>query len=325
MPDTKIAKRDFSRIGMALFVIGIVTTVLQVLFSVLWNIFTINSPIATAEWATWILTFAPMYLIAVPIGIAMMRRVPVESQQPSKLSGKRFWSLMVMCLPVMYIGNIIGTLLSFILSGGTAENALLTMIDGNLLYTFVFAVLVAPVVEEYIFRKQIIDRLGKHGEKTAILFSALTFGLFHMNLFQFFYAFGLGVLFAYVYIRTKKLQYPILMHMLINFQGSILAPWVISKLDVEALEQLTAGEFDTSLLIEMLPGLSVYLIYSVLLMAGVVVGLILLINSWKKRQIHPAAQPVSVKTVWCNVGMILFTIFCVLMSLFSLFSALLLA
>ena len=51
------------------------------------------------------------------------------------------------------------------------------------------------------------------------------FGLFHLNLFQFFYAFGLGLMFGYVYMRTSQLRYSIVMHMIINFNGSVLAPW----------------------------------------------------------------------------------------------------
>ncbi len=61
------------------------------------------------------------------------------------------------------------------------------------------------------FRKEIIS-LRRYGEKTAIMFSALAFALFHMNVFQFFYAFGLGLMFGYVYTRTSRLRYSVAMH-----------------------------------------------------------------------------------------------------------------
>ena len=44
-----------------------------------------------------------------------------------------------------------------------------------------------------------------------------------MNLFQFFYAFLLGLMFGYVYTRTSKLRYSTAMHMIINFNGGVLA------------------------------------------------------------------------------------------------------
>ena len=46
-----------------------------------------------------------------------------------------------------------------------------------------------------------------------------------MNVFQFFYAFGLGLMFGYVYTRTSRLRYSVAMHMLINLNGSVLAHW----------------------------------------------------------------------------------------------------
>lgn len=323
----KSIRKDFSNIGLALFTIGIVTTVLQFFFSILWTVCTLRTPLANTEWAMWLVTFAPMYLIAVPIGLAIMRTVPADHHRPAKLGAKRFWMLMLMCMPVMYIGNIIGNVLSLVLSAGTAENALLNYIDGNPLLTVLFAVIIAPIAEEYIFRKQIIDRLSRYSEKTAVLVSALTFGLFHMNLFQFFYAFGLGILFAYVYVRTHSVRYPIFMHMLINFQGSVIAPWIMKQLDPEFMDSLLTGHLDVTLLGESLPGLLIYMTYSALLMLGVVGGLALLIINWKKRQLSPVSQEMSSKEItkaaFCNVGMILFSVFCVIMILFSLLAGLL--
>lgn len=327
MYEQRTVKRSYSRIGWALFAIAAATTVLQFLVSTLWYIFTLGTPVAEAEWATWILTFAPMYLIAVPIGLAIMRTVPAEPGNTEKLGAKRFWTLMLICMPIMYAGNIIGTILSLILSGGTAENMLLDLISGNPVYTLLFAVLAAPILEEYIFRKQIIDRLGKYGEKTAILLSALTFGLFHMNLFQFFYAFGLGAIFAYIYVRTRSLRYPVFMHMIINFQGSILAPWVLEQLNPEVLEQLTAGTLDFQLLADSLPGLLIYMAYSSVIMLAVIVGLILLIVNRKKREFHPAPQELPAKDsmgIACrSAGMIVFGVFCLIMIVLSLLSGLL--
>ena len=68
------------------------------------------------------------------------------------------------------------------------------------------------ILEEFIFRKMVIDRIWQYGEKIAVVTSALIFALFHINLFQFFYALGIGLIFAYVYLRTGKLRYTIIMH-----------------------------------------------------------------------------------------------------------------
>jgi membrane protease YdiL (CAAX protease family) len=224
-------------------------------------------------------------------------------------------------MPVMYGGNLIGNMLSALLSGGTAENVLTDFIMGNPLYSFIFTVLLAPFLEEFIFRKQIVDRLGKYGEKTAIVFSAVTFGLFHMNLFQFFYAFGLGLIFAYVYTRTRMLRYPVIMHMIINFMGSVIAPLLLKMVDLELLA--SPDTVAPEQMMQMLPGMLAYLGYAFLLLGSSIAGLVLIIVRWKKAQFKPTSQqllPGTGTTVICrSPGMICFTVFCLIMIVLALF------
>lgn len=119
----------------------------------------------------------------------------------------------------MFLGNMIGNILSAGATDGQATNRINDVILGSdWRVNALFIGLLAPVCEEWIFRKEIISRLRRYGEKTAIMFSALAFALFHMNVFQFFYAFGLGLMFGYVYTRTSRLRYSVAMHMLINLE-----------------------------------------------------------------------------------------------------------
>jgi membrane protease YdiL (CAAX protease family) len=314
------ARKDFSRFGFALFTVGIITTVLQLVVGIIWGAFFMESPLAEMEIMQWLLTMAPMYLIAVPIGLLMMKKIPAQSQEKQKLSFGRFWLLMLICMPVMYGGNCLGNILSSLLSGGSAENVLLDYIMGNPLYSFLFTVLLAPFMEEFLFRKQIIDRLGKYGEKTAILFSGITFGLFHLNLFQFFYAFGLGVIFAYVYTRTRMLRYPVIMHMVINFMGSVIAPLLLNMLDLELLSSPDTASLEQ--IMQMLPGLLAYLGYAFLLLGSAIAGLVVIIVRWNKVKFCPTSQellPGSEKEVILrSPGMIVFTVFCLVMIVLAL-------
>lgn len=319
----RAARKDFSRVGLALLTVAGVAVVLQLGFSMILEfLFPAEDLLTDHPLLLWLLTFAPMYLVAMPAGLLVFRRISAEPVAPQKMEWKHFGILMLICMPIMYAGNIIGTFLSLLLSGGTAENILMDYVFSSPLYTFLVAVLIAPFMEEYIFRKQIIDRCGKYGEVTAILVSALTFALFHMNLFQFFYAFGLGILMAYAYTRTRMLRYPVLMHMIINFMGSVLAPAVLNLLDMEALESLSAGQFDPEMLVSSLPGLLLYFGYAALLNVLYVAGFVFLIIRWKKRTILPTAQELPkgshFKTVWLNVGMILYFLFTLAFTVFSL-------
>ena len=83
-------------------------------------------------------------------------------------------------------------------------------------------VLLAPVVEELVFRKYVIDRMYPYGEKTAIFLSATVFAVMHGNLNQVFYAFFLGCAQGYLYCKTRNVCYTICIHIMVNFMGSVL-------------------------------------------------------------------------------------------------------
>ena len=58
--------------------------------------------------------------------------------------------------------------------------------------------LVAPVVEELLFRGAVLRSFQPFGKRFAIVFSALLFGLFHGNLVQIPFAFLVGLVLGYV-------------------------------------------------------------------------------------------------------------------------------
>lgn len=316
----KTAKKTYSRVGLALFGIGLISMGGQLLaLAVLSNL---QIDYSASGWAVWLITFLPIYGVGIPVGLLMMRRLPAETPWQIPLGGENFCLLLLMCFPIMYGGNIIGTLLSGLLSGGSAENAIVSYVSDESPLKILVMVVLAPLLEEFVFRKQIIDRCGKYGEKQAVLFSGLTFGLFHMNLFQFFYAFGLGLVFAYVYTRTRRLRYSVIMHMIINFMGSALAPWLLSIVDLEAISSLAEGNIDETALAEVLPGLMLYGGYVLLLLFLFVAGLVVLIAQRERFVFAPASEELPkgqrFSAVYCNVGVILFTVLCIGMCVVSL-------
>lgn len=320
------ARKTFSRIGLALTAILVIGTVLQTLWfvipSVIWGA---DNWMTGSSWGIWIGSFAPLYLVAIPVSLLILRKLPAQAPQEKQMGTKNFLVFLPICFCLMYSGNIIGTLLSLALSGGTAQNTVAEYaMDTNPLKILVMVIL-APVLEEYVCRKQLIDRTRQYGEKTAVLLSALTFGLLHQNLFQFFYAFGLGLVFAYIYTRTGRLRYSVLLHGIINFMGSVLAPLILSMLDLEALQSMdpnAPAEELAALYAQMLPGLMVYLAYFLLLMGTSIAGLVLLIVRcrrliWKEAEAQ-LPKGTAAKTVYLNVGMVLYILLCVFSIVLSL-------
>lgn len=311
----KQARRDFSRIGASLCLMVVVWYALAtVLEGVLYA--AVGGKGETPNWVTYVGSGVPLYLIAMPIAVMLMGKSTVIETRKFDMKPGLFFKLLLMCLPMMWAGSVFGSMLSMVLSNGEATDRVADLAMQTNIWNVVFLVIVGPIFEEWLFRKQLIDHTRKYGEKTSILLSGLAFGLFHMNLFQFFYAFLLGLMFGYVYTRTSKLRYSTAMHMIINFNGGVLAPWVLTRVDLDQLEKVSeAAENGNAAAMEQwasqnVEGLAIMLVYFVLYGAVILAGFVLLIRNFKKFEFYTAPEELPrgtrAKTVCGNVGMIMF-------------------
>lgn len=98
-------------------------------------------------------------------------------------------------------------------------NPMQTFQSSNILMTFLYAILIGPIFEEYFFRKVIIDRLVRYGELFAVLSSAFMFMIYHMNFYQFIGVFLMGLVLGHVYVKTNRIEYTITLHQISNFLG----------------------------------------------------------------------------------------------------------
>ena len=311
----KQARRDFSRIGASLCLMVVVWYALAtVLEGALYA--AVGGKGETPNWVTYVGSGVPLYLIAMPIAVMLMGKSTVIETRKFDMKPGLFFKLLLMCLPMMWVGSVFGSMLSMVLSNGEATDRVADLAMQTNIWNVVFLVIVGPIFEEWLFRKQLIDHTRKYGEKTAILLSGLAFGLFHMNLFQFFYAFLLGLMFGYIYTRTSKLRYSTAMHMIINFNGGVLAPWVLTRVDLDQLEKVSeAAENGNAAAMEQwasqnVEGLAIMLVYFVLYGAVILAGFVLLIRNFKRFEFYTAPEELPrgtrVKTVCGNVGMIMF-------------------
>ena len=151
------------------------------------------------------------------------------------------------------------------------------------------------------------------------------FALFHLNLFQFFYAFGLGLMFGYVYMRTSQLRYSIVMHMIINFNGSVLAPWVLSQVDLEALAttDTTDAAAAQALLAQNGAGMMLVSGYGLLLIVLSIAGLVLLVTKRRTFEFYttPEQLPKGLggQTAFGNPGMVIYIAMCAALTALSMY------
>ena len=83
---------------------------------------------------------------------------------------------------------------------------------------FMKVAVVAPIVEELIFRGLILQGFRRnYNSVTAVVLSALLFALFHLNPWQFSATFVLGLLLGWIMLRTNNILLAILGHSINNF------------------------------------------------------------------------------------------------------------
>lgn len=319
--DLKQPRHDFSLVGFAFIAMMAVELFAQVVVLSLEPL--IFGQAEAPDWWIWVLTSVPLYALAIPVYALLMKLgLPAEAPQRQKLSWKEMLMLFPICCCLMYAGNLVGTWLSLLLSGGQAVNEVAELaMDQSPLKVLVMVIL-APLMEELVCRKLLLDRIGRYGEKLAVLVSGIIFGLLHQNLYQFFYAFALGSVFAYIYLRTGKLRYSVIFHAIINFMGSVVAPFVTSLISEEALDQLASGEMSMEAMAEVLPGYLALSLYSLLLMGLSILGLVLLVIKFRsatwKPTAHQLPQKLGLKAAFVNAGMILYTLICLGLMVLSL-------
>ncbi|MBR3933414.1 MAG: CPBP family intramembrane metalloprotease [Clostridia bacterium] len=143
-----------------------------------------------------------------------------------KMTFFKFATILVASIFILAIGSLISTYFVSLVSKLTGHVPLnfveQTVTQMSITEIFIFVVIMAAIIEELVFRKLIIDALSKYGTAFCVVVSGFIFGIVHANFYQFFYAFGLGVLMGYVYCIYGKIIYTILIHGAINTLGSIV-------------------------------------------------------------------------------------------------------
>jgi len=97
------------------------------------------------------------------------------------------------------------------------------LMSGNPVAKFIAIVVLAPVAEEMLFRGLIFREFARrYSTRHAIWGSAALFALFHLNPWQAIVAFPIGVLAAWLVLRTGSIIPGIVLHAVLNFTSVFL-------------------------------------------------------------------------------------------------------
>lgn len=331
MYELRGVRKHFSRLGLWFFLGTIIIYAVQIFVEVILLIF--RPDLLENVNINIILSALPMYLIGMPALIALVHMVPTQKPERHPMKAGHFLVAVIMSWGIMYIFNIVGTVITSIigeLKGGEVENVLESVLSGaSIPLVFVYTVICAPIMEEYVFRKLIVDRTVRYGQGVAVLLSGLMFGLFHGNLNQFAYTFCLGMFLAFIYVKTGNLKITIGLHMLVNIMGGIVGMVILEVIDLDALTAILENGADLAALYafsaENIGGLLMLMIYEFLVYGSMLVGGILLIAAFVRKQFRLAPGEESIprgtrfRTVILNPGMTLYCLLWVALIVWQLF------
>ena len=281
-----LAKKTFGILGWGFFAFVIVSLIAQEIgVALIRMLHTGDGPIPAIM--TYIVSFFPLYFIAFPVLLIVIKKLPNDNREKEGLGFPTLLKCFCMCITIMYLGNILGTGLSEVIGGffgKTSTNNLANLItNADLTGTIIFVVIVGPIMEEIVFRKILIDKTVKYGERNAMMLSALMFGLFHM---------------------------------IINFMGSVVAVLVSKNFTEDVVSKLQSG--NPELISQALtPGVIMSTVYSFAIIITFFVGLVLLIIGRKNMRLDVNGAPFTRREekglVYGNFGMAFFIAACIVM------------
>ncbi len=229
MLDEAREKSNFSRIGLGYALFSVISLAASLVIQII--VLSISREFYESTLFLNLVTPLSLYLFALPVLLIVLSKCEARAPEKRKLGAGKFLLFVITAFGFMYIGSIIGNTFMTALSnlvGYDYSNGLESIIDyDNLWLTAIFTVIVAPIGEEFVFRKLIIDRTQKYGAVISIGLSGLMFGLMHANFYQFFYCFALGLLLGYIYYNTGKLYLTVAIHAIVNFVGSVVSALLI--------------------------------------------------------------------------------------------------
>lgn len=325
----KRACKHFSGLGWSFLIGSVLITVAQYLMSYLVGMW---KPKWLADTnMNLILSSSTMYLIGMPIMILFVKKVSAVKIPKRKMKLSHFGLALLMCYPIMYCSNLFGVILTAIiglLKGSPVNNQIMGIVaDANIWVILLYMVIFAPILEELIFRKLIVDRTVRYGQGVAVVVSGVMFGLFHGNLNQFVYATTLGMFLAFLYVKTGDIKVTIGVHMTVNFMGGLVSTLLLKAIHYEELTELVYGGGTPEQLLEFymtnLPGWIIYMLYAMFILTVVIAGIVLLIVFRKRFVLEQGEimlpKGMRFRTVFINWGMLVFCLFWIGMIIVQLF------
>ncbi len=214
---------SYPRLGQALF-LALAVIVIQVTMGVAIGVgiplMGIALPMAASVGIANVLSFGPVIWWAVfRTGLPLGEALPFPA-----VPARVYLAMMVMVVGLGIVSSEVDNLFRSVVPVPPMIADIYRDIGSAGMISLITLVVVAPVTEELLFRGTILRGfLGRYGARKAIVLSALIFCFIHLNPYQFFSAFVLGLALGWIFVRTGSLWPCLVGHALYNAHGSLIA------------------------------------------------------------------------------------------------------
>lgn len=192
----------------------------------------------TAYMAASVLTvpfvfLTPLYLYCKRSGYRPFKNDFSDASACNEQRGSVFKSIIgfiVAASAVVTAVNIFGMLTDAVISlFGEIPSATLPQGAFQFALTFVKTVLLAPLLEEMLFRGAVLHAFADRSDRFKILLSASLFALMHYSLTALPYAFAAGLVISFFAVKNRSVKYGLALHFVSNlmtFIFSLLAAFI---------------------------------------------------------------------------------------------------
>ena len=159
--------------------------------------------------------------------VYLVRRKSISFETKRGNMLKIFPVCALLMLQVNLLVSSTDAVITELLGINAAGNVSAMLGEGDFLTMLICVGILAPVIEEFAFRKVIFSLCREYGFCFAAVVSAAMFALMHQNFTQFAFTFFAGLIFAYAYERSGRLIFPIMLHMINNCYSVLETFYVI--------------------------------------------------------------------------------------------------
>lgn len=172
---------------------------------------------------SFIAMFVPFFLYSLRKGRASYINVlPFHTPQPRKKIILAIVAGWAVCIGGNYIATLADVLFDAVGVGLFTPDVTPSSTSLDVIMNFVCAGLMAPLVEEFVFRGVIMQPLRRYGDVFAVFVTAALFALAHGSPISIIFAFVAGVSIGFAVVYTRSLWVGIIIHALNNFTSVLV-------------------------------------------------------------------------------------------------------